>query len=131
MDGLEELTDEQMLILLQSAETRLKLKEREAGSHDRTKPFNFPKLSTGEIAKSHVQPGQHGSVQLVKRKKDSSTSRAMRKVEDPVLVRKKTTEVSARPLSSLSMRKSYPNFPDADSWHRLGCYPAHNEALFS
>ncbi|KAF2151199.1 rRNA-processing protein FCF2 [Myriangium duriaei CBS 260.36] len=90
----EALTDEQMVAMLQNAETRLRQKEQESGSsRDELKSFNFPKLSTGEIAKSHVRTVQHGAVKL--REQDQvqeKSSQGMRKVEDPVTVRKRLAE---------------------------------------
>ncbi|GAM82065.1 hypothetical protein ANO11243_000440 [Dothideomycetidae sp. 11243] len=87
----DSFSDEQMLALLQNAEQRLKQKEQTGLERsDDFKAFNIPKLSTGEIAKSHVRTAQHGAVILSEQSADNkSPKRTMRKVEDPVTVRRR------------------------------------------
>ena len=107
------LTDEQMLALLKGAETRLLEKEQNSVSTGEPESFHFPRLSTGEITKSHVRPGQHGQTQLREHgSKRKASTLGMRKVEDPVFVRKRLAEVSIFVTClHLPMRKSFPIFP--------------------
>ena len=102
-----------MLALLKGAETRLLEKEQNSGSTGEPESFHFPRLSTGEITKSHVRPGQHGQTQLREHgSKRKASTLGMRKVEDPVFVRKRLAEVSIFVTClHLPMRKSFPIFP--------------------
>lgn len=138
MEDQEDLSDEQIQILLQNAESRLRLREKEgsAGAGSELRPFNFPQLSTGEIAKSHVRPARYGATVLRQQPEDGkdkeSSNLHMRKVEDPVQVRQQKLEVSDMVLSfpHLLGGKFIPIFLDADIQHRLGCCPAPAESLF-
>ena len=98
MADVEDLTDEQMQILLENAEARMQQRGKESSSSiAEYKPFKFPQLSTGELAKPHTRPGHHGGV-VMQRSSEQPEGKAvaslqMRKVEDPVLVRKRQSEV--------------------------------------
>lgn len=117
MTEVVDFSDERMEELMRKAEQRLREEERVVAIRpDEYKPFKFPQLDTGAIAKPHIKPAKHGATVLRKdsegESEKNSSSLHMRKVEDPVMVRQRQTEVSHLSiLGFLSMRKFIPTFP--------------------
>lgn len=107
----EDLSEEQMLALLQSVQDR----RRQGGTttvavkKSNEPAFHFPRLSTGSLVKSNITVGQHGAVLPRKQEMDVADTHdkplGFRRVEDPVLVRRRKAEVRspfyARRLTSI------------------------------
>ena len=116
----EELSDEQMQEMLAQAAKRRQEKASVAlfdkDDKDKANQFNFPKLNTGEMVQPYVSNG--GDVATVDRSRllaeqDRKLSNQIRKVEDPVAIKKKTLEVclqSFLTFTSLAYEENYPNF---------------------
>ncbi|TKX24224.1 hypothetical protein C1H76_3527 [Elsinoe australis] len=97
MTEVVDFSDERMEELMRKAEQRLREEERVVAIRpDEYKPFKFPQLDTGAIAKPHIKPAKHGATVLRKdsegESEKNSSSLHMRKVEDPVMVRQRQTE---------------------------------------
>lgn len=108
----DDLSDEQMQELLAQAAKRRQEKASLAfADEDEAKStFNFPKLNTGEMVKPYVD--NKGDVATLDAKrllgeKDRKLSEGIRKVEDPVAVKKKTLEVSNRTSLSTYLSTAY------------------------
>ena len=121
----EELSDEQMqAMLVRAAERRrtnasLKLSGDAADDSNNNKKYSFPKLNTGEIAKPYVSTtGEVAQVDASRllQEKDRLLANKVRKVEDPVVVKKKAAEVCphspTQPQLALSFayEENIPNF---------------------
>lgn len=99
----EELSDEQMQEMLAQAARRRQGKASVAlvdkDDKDKANQFNFPKLNTGEMVQPYVSNA--GDVATVDRSRllaeqDRKLSNQIRKVEDPVAIKKKTIEVRSK-----------------------------------
>ncbi|KAF4551406.1 putative rRNA-processing protein fcf2 [Elsinoe fawcettii] len=94
---VDDLSDERIDELLRRAEQRFQELDRSITVRSgEEKSFKFPQLDTGSLAKPHVQTAKHGAMVLreesgVKHDKEKDTTH-MRKVEDPVTVRKQQLE---------------------------------------
>jgi hypothetical protein len=97
----EDLTDEQVEQLLARATARLQQNAKEraitAGRQEQGWSFNFPKLDVGKLEKPYLQT--RGEVSSVDARKllddrDRKLGNGVRKVEDPVTVKKAMQEVS-------------------------------------
>ncbi|KAG9660425.1 rRNA-processing protein FCF2, partial [Aureobasidium melanogenum] len=95
----EELSDEQMQEMLAQAARRRKENASvtlfDKDDKDKANQFNFPKLNTGEMVQPYVSNA--GDVATVDRSRllaeqDRKLSNQIRKVEDPVAVKKKMLE---------------------------------------
>ncbi|KAH0292088.1 Fcf2-domain-containing protein [Aureobasidium namibiae CBS 147.97] len=95
----EELSDEQMQEMLAQAARRRQEKASVAlfdkDDKDKANQFDFPKLNTGEMVQPYVSSA--GDVATVDRSRllaeqDRKLSNQIRKVEDPVAIKKKTIE---------------------------------------
>ena len=118
----EELSDEQMQEMLAQAARRRKEDASVAlfdkDDKDKANQFNFPKLNTGEMVQPYVSNA--GDVATVDRSRllaeqDRKLSNQIRKVEDPVAVKKKMLEVCLYSFISLhslplAYEENYPNF---------------------
>lgn len=117
----EELSDEQMQEMLAQAARRRKENVSVAlfdkDDKDKGNQFNFPKLNTGEMVQPYVSNA--GDVAVVDRSRllaeqDRKLSNQIRKVEDPVAVKKKMLEVCSETFlllhSFLAYEENYPNF---------------------
>lgn len=101
----EDLSDEQMQEMLAQAARRRKENASVAlfdkDDKDKASQFNFPKLNTGEMVQPYVS--NSGDVATVDRSRllaeqDRKLSNQIRKVEDPVAVKKKMLEVCLQPF---------------------------------
>lgn len=121
----EELSDEQMQEMLAQAARRRKENASSVALVDKDDgvvkagQFNFPKLNTGEMVQPYVSDA--GDVATVDRSRllgeqDRKLSNQIRKVEDPVAVKKKMLEVCCRSLTfspsftHFAYEENYPNF---------------------
>lgn len=95
----DDLSDDQLQQMLARAAQRrkdgaiLKLGDDSASNN---KQFTFPKLNTGDIAKPYISTSgdvAHIDSSRLLKEKDRALSNQIRKVEDPVVVKKKTAEV--------------------------------------
>lgn len=94
----DDLSDEQMQQMLARAAQRRKdgaILKLGDDTDSNNKQFTFPKLNTGDIAKPYISTSgdvaQIDSSRLLK-EKDRALSNQIRKVEDPVVVKKKIAE---------------------------------------
>ncbi|PNS16157.1 rRNA-processing protein fcf2 [Sphaceloma murrayae] len=96
MAAVQENSDAQIEELMRRAEQRLQQEEhKELVRRYEVKSFRFPKLSTGDIAKPHIETAEHGTMVLRKESNENAATKSplhMRKVEDPVTVRKRQAE---------------------------------------
>lgn len=111
----DDLSDEQMQELLTQAAQRLQQTTALKLSEDTKAQFKFPKLSTGEIAKSYISSkGEvaHLDSSRLLQEKDRKLSNQVRKVDDPVVLRQKTAKVriSSPTFRSLAYEEDIPNF---------------------
>lgn len=136
MTDTGDLSTERMLQLLGQAEKRLRdqisspssLSSKDeitlSGKASRNPTFRFPRLSIGSLVQSHTETAQYCATVLRKPEaatKEHREGKHFRKVEDPVAVRQRSTEVSL--LSSDQDQlggNQYRIFLDADFRHRLG-----------
>ena len=109
----DDMTDEQMQDILVRASTRLRQKE-EMQKAQQTEQFTLPRLSTGEIARPYVSTKKgvaHMNGQQQVSEQQRKLSNQVRKVEDPVVVQQRLTEVCSTDLiyeGNLPRRKTYP-----------------------
>lgn len=116
----EDLSDEQMQEMLAQAAKRRQENASVALADDEAKSnrFNFPKLNTGEMVQPYVS--NKGDVAKVDSSRllaqqDRKLSNQIRKVEDPVAVKKQMLEVRTLitlhpPFTPLAYEENYPNF---------------------
>ena len=121
----EELSDEQMQEMLAQAARRRKENASSVAPVDKDDgvvkagQFKFPKLNTGEMVQPYVSDA--GDVATVDRSRllgeqDRKLSNQIRKVEDPVAVKKKMLEVCCPlpsilpPFTHFAYEENYPNF---------------------
>jgi hypothetical protein len=106
----EELSDEQMQEMLAQAARRRQenasIALLDKGDKDKANQFNFPKLNTGEMIQPYVSNA--GDVATVDRSRllsdhDRKLSNQIRKVDDPVAVKKKTIEVCLKFFLSFTL----------------------------
>jgi hypothetical protein len=106
----EELSDEQMQEMLVQAARRRQENASVAlldkDDKDKANQFIFPKLNTGDMIQPYVSNA--GDVATVDRSRllseaDRKLSNQIRKVDDPVAVKKKTIEVCFEPFFSLTL----------------------------
>lgn len=92
-----DLTDEQVEQMLARATQRLKEKDStELAKKDDSPRYTFPKLQTGTLEKPYVSSSGDVATLDSKRQRElkkSSSSRGIRKVEDPVASKKAAEEV--------------------------------------
>jgi hypothetical protein len=96
-----ELTDEQMQAMLaRAAKRRQEMAVTKFADDSTNKTYTFPKLNTGDIAKPYVSTtgdvAQVDSSRLLQ-EKDRVLANKVRKVEDPVVLKKKAAEVCTPP----------------------------------
>jgi len=128
----EELSDEQIQALLKKAEARLRERASSAAKDVSTLP-KFPRLNVGEIAQPYVRT--NGDVARVdpskllgKRERDLANK--IRKVEDPVAVKQRLSEVCFDvPSACLPMRKIFPFSFLSRLGSRFGHLPAPLRAI--
>ena len=116
--GQKELTDDQIHELLQRAEERLRSKAAVKTTTE-LEPSNFklPKLNCANLPQAPVQISKYVARANVSSLLPKNVQRAegkVRKVEDPVTVKKRITEVcniNTNALLSSEMIKSNINFP--------------------
>lgn len=111
---VDDLNDEQMQELLAQAAQRLQQNTALRLSDDTKTKFNFPKLSTGEIAKPYVSSKgdiAHLDSSRLLQEKDRRLSNQARKVEDPVVLREKSAKVRNFLLTlPIAYEEDIPNF---------------------
>ncbi len=113
----EDLSDGQIEKLLTRATARLQQKDNTqelATSHPK-QHFNFPKLNTGKLEKPYIST--KGDVATVDAKrlleeKQRKQANMVRKVEDPMMVKKAAIEVSLAPISDTQAPCYEENFPN-------------------
>jgi len=125
----EDLSDEQIEQLLKQAEARLRQQQHSSKHDSRYVPTisAASKLDTSTLPKPYVQTdglvARVDTHKILDERQRKIADGVIRTVEDPLLVRKKTLEVSNTSLSfsayaPLPMRKTFPSTfsLDAESW---------------
>lgn len=107
-DTDEELTDEQVRELLAEAAERMRAKAPQP-AHDA--PFTLPKLNPGHIADTYSTT--HGAITKLDAskllpKQDQALANGVKKIEDPVQLRKQKQEVSHDASFPLAVDDNYP-----------------------
>ncbi|KAG8628907.1 hypothetical protein KVT40_002772 [Elsinoe batatas] len=97
MAEVEDLSDERIDELLRKAEERLGSQSGQiVVRSDEHKSYRFPQLDTGALAKPHIRQAKYGATVLREGKETEQEKKKdlthMRKVEDPVTIRKQQTE---------------------------------------
>jgi hypothetical protein len=129
-DTDEELTDAQVRELLEDASRRMREKKASSQPTSSTATFKLPKLQAGHIAdtysKTQGKITRLDSSKLVN-KRDQVLANGVKKIEDPVAIKRQKLEVSAfvRALHTLlAVDDNYPIFFLSRIWARLGFLPA-------
>ncbi|KAF2227990.1 Fcf2 pre-rRNA processing-domain-containing protein [Elsinoe ampelina] len=97
MGEVEDLSDERIDELLRKAEERLGSQNGQTVVRsDEHKSYRFPQLDTGALAKPHIRQAKYGATVLregneIEQEKKKDTMH-MRKVENPVMIRKQQAE---------------------------------------
>ena len=124
-DTDEELSNEQIRELLNEAERRMRAKQAASPPTAPDAPFKLPKLQPGHVADSYLKT-ENGVRKLDPSKLISENDRVLahgiKKIEDPVQVKKQKAEVRAATTVSLPMMIIIPIFPEADSGPVLGTF---------
>lgn len=108
----EELSDEQIQTLLKQAEARLRERATTAAQSAFTLP-KFPRLNAGDIAQPYVRTdGEVARVDSSKllNERERELANKIRKVEDPVAVKKKLLEVGSHASLIFAHEEDIPNF---------------------
>lgn len=91
-DTDEDMSDEQVRELLNDAERRLRAEQASKPTSD--VPFRLPKLNAGPVADTYLRPdGRIDPTKLVS-KKDQALANGIKKIEDPIQIKKQKLEVS-------------------------------------
>jgi hypothetical protein len=112
-DTDEELSDEQVRELLNEAERRMRAKQAASSPIATDAPFKLPKLKPGHVADSYLKT-EGGVRQLDTSKlinqKERVLAYGIKKIEDPVQVKKQKAEVCTAKFHSSADDDNYPIF---------------------
>jgi hypothetical protein len=112
-DTDEELSDEQVRELLNEAERRMRAKQAASPPTTTDAPYKLPKLKPGHVADSYLKT-EGGVRQLDTSKlinqKERVLAYGIKKIEDPVQVKKQKAEVCTANFSSSADDDNYPIF---------------------
>jgi hypothetical protein len=115
-DTDEDMSDEQIRELLNEAATRMRAKAAGKPTATPDAPFRLPKLRPGHLADTYEKTD--GSITRLDHsklidKKQQALANGIKKIEDPLAVKKQKIEVRAntiRSLLSFAVDDNYPNF---------------------